>query len=263
MVTESGKVAAVGMAGLPEVEDFSLGGSIPKIAPLEETEKLSGLFTVPMDWDPETECYVVTVTQAGMVKKSALSELPGPSAQAFTLAKVSDGDCLKWTFLTDGSSEIFLATANGMAIRFSETEVRPMGLVAQGVNGIKLKEDDSVVFACRLDPKDEVILLSSDGMGWRLPEKSFPLQGRYGQGVIVSRLSGNIKIVGGLSGKRTQNGLLHFKKFAARKIRIDQIELGQRLRAGKEVIELKEKDRLENITKLDDELNFWNQIKKK
>ena len=262
LVAESGKIAAVGMAALPEVEDFSQGGAIPKIVPLEETEKLSGLFSVPLDWDPETECYVVTVTQSGMVKKSALSELPGPSAHAFTLAKVNDDDCLKWTFVTTGSSEIFLATANGMAIRFSETEVRPMGLVAQGVNGIKLKEDDSIVFACRLDTKDEVILLSSDGLGWRLPEKSFPLQGRYGQGVIVSRLSGKTKFVGGLSGKRTQSGLLHFKKIASRKIRIDQIELGQRLRAGKEIIALKEKDQVENVTKLDDELNFWNQINK-
>ena len=212
--------------------------------------------------DPETEYYVVTVTKAGMVKKSLLSELPGPSAHAFTLAKVNNGDSLKWVFVTDGNAEIFLTTASGMAIRFSETDVRPMGLVALGVNGIKLKENDSVVFACRLEPKEEVILLGSDGSGWRLPEKSFPLQGRYGQGVIVSRMSEDIQIVGGLSGKRTQSGLLHFKKMAAKKIRVDQIEIGQRLRAGKEVVQLKEKDCIENVTKLEDELNFWNQTKR-
>ena len=263
MVTESGQVAAVGMQALPEVDDFSEGGYYSKIAPLDENEKLSALFTVPMDLDPEAEYFVVTVTKGGMVKKSSLFDLPGPSAHAFTLAKVNEGDSLKWVFITDGRSEIFLSTENGMAIRFSENDVRPMGLVAIGVNGIKLKGKDSVAFACRLDPKDEVILLGSDGQGWRLPEKSFPLQGRYGQGVIVSRMPAKVKIVGGASGKRTQIGLLHFKNMAAKKFRIDQIELGQRLRAGKEVIQIKEKDYLENVTKLEDESSFWNQSKKK
>ena len=263
LFTESGQVAAVGTAALPEVEDFADGVHYSKITPLDEAEKLSGFFTVPLDINTESEYYVVTVTQGGMVKKSMLRDLPGPSAHAFTLAKVNKGDRLQWAFITDGRAEIFLATANGMAIRFSETDVRPMGLVAAGVNGIKLKEEDQVVFACRLDPKDEILLLGSNGVGWRLPEKSFPLQGRYGQGVILSRMPDDVQIVGGLSGKRTQTGLLHFKLMASKKVRIDQIEIGQRLRAGKEVIELKEKDCLQNVTKLDDELSYWNQTNKK
>ena len=257
LVAENGQVAAVGTTALPEVEDFVEGVHYSKITPLGESDTVSAMFTAPMNIDMEEEYYVVTVTEGGMVKKSALSDLPGPSAHAFTLAKVNEGDRLRWVFITNGASEILLATASGMAIRFSETDVRAMGLVAAGVNGIKLKDGDSVMFACRLDPKDEIMLLGSDGSGWRLPEKAFPLQGRYGQGVIVSRMHEGARIIGGVSGKRTQTALLHFKIIASKKIRIDQIELGQRLRVGKEVIALKDTDAVEAVTRLDDELRFW------
>jgi DNA gyrase subunit A len=131
---------------------------------------------------------IATATRAGMVKKTAVQELPGPSSQLFTLVKVNGGDALIWAGITDGDSELFLATETGMAIRFDESEVRPMGLVAAGVNGVKLKAGDSVSGAERLVPGDEILLLASNGRGWRSTAEEFPLQGRYGQGVIACKL---------------------------------------------------------------------------
>src|SRR3989304_4365634 len=75
----------------------------------------------------------------GMVKNSLITELPGPSSQTFILVRVNEGDRLGWVGLTDGKKkDILLVTSNGMAIRFKEDDVRPMGLVAAGGNGIKL-----------------------------------------------------------------------------------------------------------------------------
>ena len=80
-----------------------------------------------------------------MLKKTAIEELPGPTGHRFTLVKVNEDDKLGWVRLTDGKAEILLATANGMSIRFHEDQVRPMGLVAAGVVGIKLGTDDQVI----------------------------------------------------------------------------------------------------------------------
>ena len=101
--------------------------------------------------------------------KSAISELPGPSAQPFTLVRVNDGDVLGWIVLTDGKKEILLATASGMGIRFNEDDVRPMGLVAAGVNGVKLGIGDLVVGADVLPQTGEVFIITSDGKGKRIP----------------------------------------------------------------------------------------------
>ena len=76
--------------------------------------------------------------------------------------------------LTDGKKEILLATASGMAIRFSEDDVRPMGLVAAGVNGIKLEVGDEVVGAEVLPAPGEIFLMSTDGKAKRVEEKDFP-----------------------------------------------------------------------------------------
>ena len=86
--------------------------------------------------------------------------------------------------LTDGGKEVLLATAQGMAIRFSEEEVRPMGLAAAGVNGIKLGVGDEVIGVQVLPAEGEVFLIASDGKAKRVEQKDFPAQGRYGKGVI-------------------------------------------------------------------------------
>ena len=92
--------------------------------------------------------------------------------------------------LSDGKSDLLLTTAKGMSIRFSENEVRPMGLIATGVNGIKLKEGDYVVGASLIESGNEVGLVTSQGWAKRVKAEEFPQQGRYGQGVISWKLKG-------------------------------------------------------------------------
>ncbi len=186
LVSEKGETAAVAVHTLPEAEKLSDGTLWHKVSPLRSSDKLAAVFALPAKRSefPE-ETYVLTVTRGGMVKKSAIGELPGPSAQSFTLARVNDGDALGWIVLTDGKKDILLATASGMGIRFSEEDVRPMGLVAAGVNGVKLGVGDLVVGAEVLPQKGNIFLITSDGKGKRVTPKDFPTQGRYGKGVIL------------------------------------------------------------------------------
>ncbi len=171
---------------------------------------------------------MLTVTRGGMVKKSLVSELPGPSAQTFKLANVNDGDSLGWAVLTDGGKEILLATAQGMAIRFSEEEVRPMGLAAAGVNGIKLGVGDEVVGVQILPVEGEIFLVASDGKAKRVEQKDFPAQGRYGKGVIGWELPARVSLAGLAAGKKNDIVTLHLAKAAPKMTRLDAAPLRKR-----------------------------------
>ncbi len=257
LVTDQGKAAAVSVETLPVKDKFSEGTLISKVAPLEDEEPLAALFTLPPRDVKQADRYLVTVSRFGMVKKSALTDLPGPSSQSFTLAKVNPGDFLGWAVLTEGSDEIMLFTAGGMAIRFSETEVRPMGLVAAGVNGIKLDTRDEVVAVEKIAKDAELLLVASSGLAWRMAAEDFPVQGRYGQGVIACRLSPGVKVVGEMSGKKTQTGTLHFERAASQSIRLDEVPLGKRASASKNSIPVKAGDAIIELTVPVDGLAFW------
>ncbi|MEI6291249.1 MAG: DNA topoisomerase (ATP-hydrolyzing), partial [Chloroflexota bacterium] len=125
LVSDKGQAAAIAIHTLPETEKLSDGTPFNKLSPLKPLEKPILAFALPRRSNlPEDTC-VLTVTRGGMLKKSLVSELPGPSAQTFNLCKVNEGDALGWVALTDGRKELLLATVGGMAIRFSEEDIRP------------------------------------------------------------------------------------------------------------------------------------------
>lgn len=167
--------------------------------------------------------------------------MPGPSAQTFTLVKVNEGDRLIEVGLTDNKKkEILLVTANGMAIRFKEDDVRPMGLVAAGVNGMKLDDNDEVVGMEILPAAGELFLLTNDGKAKRVDEKDFPTQGRYGKGVIAWELSGKTKLVGVVSDKPNHLATIHLSKGAPKSTRLDAAGIRKRAATkGDAVVEVK------------------------
>ncbi|MDL1912062.1 DNA gyrase subunit A [Chloroflexi bacterium CFX6] len=241
-VAKSGRAAAVAVHVIPQAEKLTQGSMFHRVSPLQETDSLAAVFALPSRKSalPEETC-VITTTRFGMIKKSLISELPGPSAQAFTLVKVNEGDRLIEVGLTDNKSkEILLATAGGMAIRFKEDDVRPMGLVAAGVNGMKLDEKDEVVGMEILPAAGELFLLTNDGKAKRVAEKDFPRQGRYGKGVIAWELGPKERLVGVVSDKPNHLATIHLSKGAPKSTRLDAA--GTRKRAatkGDVVVEVK------------------------
>jgi DNA gyrase subunit A len=241
LVSETGKAAAVALHVLPEVgANGHLHDGAPyfKVSPLTEEDKLAAVFSMPAkrsEFAPET-C-VITVSRFGMVKKSLVTELPGPSAQTFVLARVNDEDKLGWVGLTDGlKKDVLLVTAQGMAIRFKEDDVRPMGLVAAGVNGIKLDDKDQLVGAEILPAEGDIFLMTSDGKAKRVSEKEFPTQGRYGKGVTAWSLPKKVTIAGVASGKPNHIVTIHTSKGAPKSSRLDAAGTRKRAAAKGDVI---------------------------
>ena len=229
LVAESGKSAAVAVHTLPQTDKLGDGTPWHKVSPLREADKLAAVFALPSRRStlPE-ETYAFTVTRGGMVKKSLVSDLPGPSAQTFTLAKVNDGDSLGWVMLTDGTKDILLSISSGYGIRFKEDDVRPMGLVAAGVNGVKLGVGDEVTGAEVAPDKGEVFVLASDGKAKRIPISDIPTQGRYGRGVIFWNLAKGTTIAGLAVGKPNHIATVHLLKMAPKSTRLDAAPVRKR-----------------------------------
>jgi len=240
-VAKSGRAAAVAVHIIPQAEKLTQGSMFYKVSPLTENDSLAAVFSLPSRKSslPEETC-VISATRFGMIKKSLISELPGPSSQAFVLVKVNEGDRLIAVGLTDGRKDIFLVTAQGMAIRFKEDDVRPMGLVAAGVNGMKLEDKDEVVGMEILPSEGEVFLLTNDGKAKRVDEKDFPVQGRYGKGVIAWELPEKEKLVGAVTGKPNHMATIHLGKGAPKSTRLDAVAVRKRAATkGDLVVEVK------------------------
>ena len=247
LVAENGEAAAIPMHVLQAADKPSQGNPFHKISSLTDKHTLVAAFSLPTKGERSSDWYFLTVTYQGMMKKSPLSDLPGPTAQPFTIVRVNEGDELGWYHLTDGKAEVLLATASGMAIRFSEDAVRPMGLAAAGVIGIKLQKDDYLVGATLIPEQGNILMVATDGTGKRLDPKQFPRQGRYGQGVKAWKLPNDVQVAGVTAGKDTRRVTLDFAKMATKFIRLDAAPLQGRTARGRSIIEMKPGDRVTDL----------------
>jgi DNA gyrase subunit A len=247
LAASNGEAAAIPMHLLPIAARPSEGLPIYKISPFSQAHQLAAAFALPAKEERAEDWFVLSATTHGMVKKSVITELPGASAHLFTLAKVNPDDSLGWVHLTNGKAQVLLVTADGMAICFDEDTVRPMGLVAAGVMGIKLQQEDEVVAVEILVPRNEVLLVATDGSAKRMAANQFPLQGRYGQGVIAWKLPRGVRVVGVMVGKPTARTTLTLADLAPKSIRLDEAPLQNRAARGKKIFELKPTDRITGL----------------
>lgn len=249
LVSESGETAAIPAHTVPEAARPSEGTHFSRLTPFQNEVQLSSVFGLPPKKDRGENWHVITITEQSMLKKSDISELPGPSAELFTLVKVNENDKLVSIRLSDGDKEIFLATHQGMAIRFKEEDVRPMGLVAAGVNGMKLLEGDRIIGMEILPNKGDLYFLTSSGRAKRVKPDDFPIQGRYGKGVIAWRFPEGDSLAGMTVGKDNMRVTVHLENFAPKSTRLDDAPLQTRVaQKGKSVVEMREEDRVTLLT---------------
>nr|NIV33819.1 DNA gyrase subunit A [Anaerolineae bacterium] len=139
-----GKAAAFPIHQLPEgVAWEGTGTHYADLTPLTRRDTVVDALALP---SPQPEGYLFLATHNGVVKRVALADLPGVSGEEFVVFGVEEGDAVGWAAVTTGADQVLLVTAAGRAIRFEEEEVRPMGLPAGGVMGVKLDDrDDRVV----------------------------------------------------------------------------------------------------------------------
>lgn len=132
-----------------------------------------------------------------------------------------------------------------------------MGLIAAGVNAIKLKEGDYIVGASLVSDKDEVALLTRLGFAKRSPASEFPVQGRYGQGVIGWKLGEKDQIAASLVGKLTDKGISHFSKTASKVFTITNAVSRKRAANGQSMYSLKSGDEVIGFTTIIDYSEYW------
>jgi DNA gyrase subunit A len=182
---------------IPDVGAGGKGKAIANLASMQEGERIAALLPVKQWPTEEGQQYVVMGTRRGVIKKTDLNAFRNPRTDGIIAMGVEEGDSVITVELSDGTEQIFIGTRNGMAIRFEETDVRPMGRTAYGVRGIALRDDDEVVGMEVVRPGGTVLTVAQNGYGKRTDLEEYRLQSRGGYGVIDIQTSDrNGKVVG-------------------------------------------------------------------
>jgi len=226
--TDRGRLYWIKVHQIPEVASNARGKAIVNLLTVEQNESVRALLTVR---DFNDAKYVVMVTRAGKIKKTELTAFSNVRATGIIAIDINEGDDLYAVRLSQGDDEIFIGTHDGMAIRFNENGVRPMGRGAAGVKGISLREGDYVVemdvlpasgepvpeplaegeepeiVEAEVDSEDaevvasddrgEVLTITEKGFGKRTPVSAYRLQSRGGIGVTnIKTTDKNGKVAG-------------------------------------------------------------------
>jgi DNA gyrase subunit A len=181
--TDDGQVFKIKVHEIPEGDTAARGKAIVNLIQISTERRLVEVLPVR---DFVEEVYVTMVTKKGIVKKTSLSLYQNIRANGINAINIDDGDELLNVFVTDGTKQIFIATHDGMAIRFDENDARPLGRVARGVRGINLRKDDFVVSACCVstDESERMLSISEQGYGKQTKVGTYRLINRAGRGVI-------------------------------------------------------------------------------
>jgi len=179
---------------IPDVGPDGRGKAIANLVSMEAGERIAALLAVK---EFEENKFIVMGTRRGVIKKTELSAFSNPRAGGIIAMGVEEADSVIAVSISDGNSEIFIGTQDGMAIRFPESDVRPMGRNAYGVRGISLRDDDEVVAMEVLAPGGTILSVTEQGYGKRTELDEYRVQSRGGVGIInIQTSERNGKVVG-------------------------------------------------------------------
>lgn len=178
--TNTGRVYRLKCYEIPEGSRTSKGMNIANLLPISGEEKVTSMIRVPKF---EEGKYLIMVTRKGLVKRIALNAYNTARKGGIIALELNEGDELAWVRMTDGSAQMLVATRKGMAIRFKETDVRPMGRGARGVKAITLQEDDEVIGMSTIREGAFVLTVSETGYGRLSNISDYRLQTRGGKGL--------------------------------------------------------------------------------
>jgi DNA gyrase subunit A len=221
-----GRSVSLPVYQLPQAVELGKGTHWVDLTGFTRRDHLAAAQVLPVN----ANGYVFLTTLAGVVKRIRVEDLPGITSQPFTVMNVPDEDALGWAELTSGEDEVMLATAAGQAIRFKEEEVRPSGLPAGGVYGIKLaNEADGVIAMSVVDPAGYLWSITDNGLAKATPMSEYPTQGRHGQGVRNMSLPKDAaEVVAALIGLENTQILITTAVGSTKKLKLDESYIGSR-----------------------------------
>ncbi|PWU19597.1 MAG: DNA gyrase subunit A [Bdellovibrio sp.] len=240
--TDKGKLYWVKVHRLPLGTRASKGKAIANVVQLQSNEKVMAI--LPVEQFVENR-YVVMLTQKGIIKKTALDAFSNPRTAGIIALTTDLEDHVIGAKLSYGDSDIFIATREGMSIRFNESDVRPMGRTARGVKGIALSKDDVVVGLDVLekDCKDTVLMVTECGYGKRSEIEEYRVQGRGGVGIITQKTTDKVGfVVGARKVHNDQEVIVTTDKGQVIRMKVSDISVIGRNTEGVRLINLEAKD---------------------
>ncbi|SDG77783.1 DNA gyrase subunit A [Desulfosporosinus hippei] len=203
--TSQGKVYRLKAHEIPEASRTGKGTAVINLLNLEQNEMITAVMAIK-EYSPDY--FLITATKKGIMKKTALQEYDSSRKDGLIALTLDEGDELIGVKLTQGLDDILLATKNGIAIRFPESDVRYMGRTARGVKGITLAANDLVVGMDVIGDEGELLTMSENGFAKRTNLKEFRVQGRGGRGVIVMKLNSKTGTLVGLKVVQVEDELM-------------------------------------------------------
>ena len=185
--TNRGRVYQLNCYQIPEAGRTARGTAIVNLLQLDAGEKVTAMLPVPAE--KVAGHYLVMATKKGVIKRTELSEFTNLRKAGLIALVLKEDDELIRVALTDGSYELLLGTRDGMAIRFPETDMRPIGRAAMGVKSIELTGDDEVVDMCPVFEDMKVLSITEQGYGKLTEADEYRVQGRGGKGIKAMNLT--------------------------------------------------------------------------
>ena len=222
----------------------SVGTNIVNLLQLESGEQVTAMIRVR----PEDEGkYLCMVTEQGVIKRTELAAYKNLRKGGLIAVSLDDGDRLAWVRLTSGEEELIVATREGMAIRFKESDVRSMGRSARGVRAIKLADGDLVVGMAPAGEGIDILTVSENGQGRRTPSDQYRMQSRGGSGVknYDTEKNGPVAGIVGITGE--DDVILISNDGVIIRIRDGEISTQSRYGGGVRVMRMDEGSRLVSL----------------
>jgi len=245
--TGAGKVYWLRVFNIPEAARATRGRAIANLLQLDSRERVESVISVK-DF---SEGNLFFVTEKGLVKKTPLSAFANPRRGGIIAITLQPGDRLVKVLQTSGSDDVVLGTRGGMAIRFGEEEVRPMGRVARGVRGIRLRKGDSVCGAVVVREGGTLLSVLTNGNAKRTPFEDYRRQSRGGVGLINARLEKGVSVVGLLAVEYEDELVLITQAGKMIRVAVRDIRITGRATKGVILIRLDKSDRIVSVARVE------------
>ena len=213
--TEQGRCFWLKVYEVPEGSRSSKGRAIQNVLSIPD-DKIKAIINVPTLTDEEyiNSHFIILATKEGIIKKTSLEAYSRPRAKGVNAVNVREGDELLEAILTDGKSEVLIASRNGRCVRFDENDARPLGRTATGVRGINLDEDDYVIGMVCYEPEAEdaaahtLLVIGEKGLGKRTDFEEYRKTSRGSKGVRTMNITDKTGKLVALKNVTEENDLL-------------------------------------------------------
>jgi len=246
--TNEGRCYWLKVYEIPQAGKGSKGRAIINLLKIQKNERIAAFVPV-RNFDDQH--FVVMVTQKGMVKKTALSAYGNPRKGGINAITIHPGDDLIAAKLTDGTQEIVLGTNLGKAIRFHESEVRPMGRTAAGVTGITLVNNDRIVGMVTIRKEATLLVVTENGYGKRSDVKDYRVTRRAGKGIITMKMNERLgKMITIMEVTDEEDLMIISTKGKVMRQSVAKIKTMGRNTQGIRLIKLKPEDKVGDVAKV-------------